>query len=96
MGDEGPGVAVVFAGVEIYSCVIQIRWYGITGAQNCARFEAAYGDREHVEKGLVAETPVVDLVCYVGYFCPSFTAVGGFEDGEVDEGGFGGVVFPGC
>lgn len=87
---------MIFRRIDVYFRVIQICRNGIPGAQNCACFEATDWDWEDVEEGLVAETPVVYFVCYVGYFVPGNAAVVGLVDWKVDEGGFGTVVFPSC
>lgn len=91
-----PGISFVFARVNVDLRVIEIRWYGIPGKQNCSRRITSNWSRKFVEHWLIAETPIVDLVCDFGDFVPRLAAVDGFEDWEVDEWGLGTIVFPCC
>ena len=51
--------------------------------------------REDVQHGLITQADVKDLVGDFADFEPGLPVVGAFVYGEVDEGGFRGVVLPG-
>ena len=91
---EGPGEAGVGAGVEVELSGGEVGRDGVAGEEDRVRGEVADGFGKQVQKGLVAEAPVVGLVGDAGDFVPGHGAVGGLVDGEVDERGFGAVVFP--
>ena len=68
MRDEFPGVAFVFTCVDVDFRVVQICGNRVSGTENCAGFEFPDWDGQDVEEWLVAQSPVVDLVCYAGDF----------------------------
>lgn len=68
---------------------------GVAGAEDGALFEFADGAGEDVEEGLVAQTPPVYGVVDFGEGEPGLALVYALEDGVVDDGWLGGVVFPG-
>lgn len=95
VADEGPRVPRVGGGVQVDGGQGEIRGDGVAREEDGARGKGGEGPRELVEEGLVAEAPVVDLVVDVGDVGPGGAVVEGLVNGEVDQGGFGGVVLPG-
>ena len=93
--EEGPGQAAVVGGVDVDFGLAKIGRDRDAGGEERSRREGSDCSWEDVEEGLVAETPVVYCVGYVGEGVPGNAGVEAAVDREVDEGWFGGVVLPG-
>ena len=93
---EGPGLARVSAGVEIYLGAGDVGGDGVACAEDGAGGERAHGHGEFVEEGLIAEAIVVGCVFYLSDLCPCGAGVSATVDGERDMWHIRTVVLPCC